>query len=63
MNYIGSYNAPLKPLGSTNFAEVSLDASGIAPGRKNEKSWIIMENHGHNNYGYFWQFYGEIIFK
>ena len=23
----------------------------------------IMENHGHNNYGIFCQFYGEIIFK
>ena len=27
------------------------------------KSWKIMENHGHNNYGIFWLFYGEIIFK
>ena len=26
-------------------------------------SWKIMENHGHNNYGICWPFYGEIIFK
>ena len=28
-----------------------------------EKSWKIMENHGHNDSGVFWQLYGEIIFK
>ena len=27
------------------------------------KSWKIMENHGHNNYGIFWPFYGDFRFK
>ena len=28
-----------------------------------EKSWKMMENHGYNNHGICWPFYGEITFK
>ena len=31
--------------------------------KRSNITWKIIENHGHNDYGIFWQFYGEIIFK
>ena len=30
---------------------------------KNRKSWEIIENHGHHNYGICWPSYGKIILK
>ena len=51
------------PLGGVASEDARLVEVHLVKVYRAQKSWKIMENHGHNDYGHFWQFYGEIIFK
>ncbi len=60
MNYDKGYGTP------NDHSQMSTSAllrPARNPATHHGKSWKIIENHGHNNYGHFWSFYGEIIFK